>query len=133
MTNNNQPDHIGDVNKKVDEQLALDFAREVIGWDGIQHYKYDSEGYYNPVLVRQPYEEFDYKRVDDVLNAVKEWCDKHNGLFTIEYYNKLGWAVEIKQIIDIGEIRLARIALQQNLPEALMAATLEAERQRKNG
>lgn len=98
-------------------QLALDFAREVMGWVILPHKEKDftENGY--PFLV---------------LDAVKSWCEKHQVDLTMVYSHVTGqYNVYIHEFAKEEYLyREIGFDIDPELSVALMKAVLNAERKR---
>lgn len=109
-------------------QLALNFAREVMGWEDANFYEYDSDGHNNPVILSKKYsqDELRFEDVGSVIDAVQRWCDEHD--------YRIGWTymdhtndVTIYHSQTFGKSGSCE---HKDLSTALMTACLFAERQR---
>lgn len=105
-------------------QLALDFARDVMGWDipKDKEHSFTTGGY--------PFSLFD---------AVRVWLEEKSYGIYIQYeaWEPI-WVVEIKDIVvdditELGETVILSEVVDDDLPTALMTAVLEAERRRRDG
>lgn len=112
-----------------DNQLALDFAREIMGWEDVAFFPgdkvltgfKDNEGLLYPI-----------DNAGVLLAALQEWCDKHSHEFAIRYcLEDKGYFIEM--IETFGPLASIQVTVGgKDLSTALMTACLEAERKRKS-
>lgn len=94
-------------------QLALDFAREVMGWGD------DAENGAG-ILEYEPW---------GIITTVQRWCDEHDAVLDINYYD-YAWTAKIPLKDDTQVIQQSLACCDEDLTTALMSACLAAERKR---
>jgi len=103
--------------------LALDFAREVIGWiDAAPHH---SGEYSIRQFAHQSGGRFYHSSLDDVILWVSNWCDEHDRQFKLIY----GQPSEI-DAADYTAVVAGFDSTSSDPKFALMEACLKAERDR---
>lgn len=106
-------------------QLALDFAREVMGWEnpsiaiGGQEAQVSSRS--SPIG-------FYYERTESVLSEVQRWCDEHDCVLNMAFIPGYGYDVDIWP--NGAEEKIIAGVNNLDLSTALMTACLAAERKR---
>lgn len=108
-------------------QLALDFAREVMGWEQYDPHQWNESTIRIEmgVIPGGISEHFHYNDSGKVLAVVQRWCDEHKSWLAMEYYQHGDWRIEI-QLFNRDKITYCG----RDLSTALMTACLEAERKR---
>lgn len=123
-------------------EIALDFAREVMGWENAElparEWLDDNESSL-PICSDKEQEGFHGDDIDKVLQEVRKWCLEYDHFLNIKFTDIQncnavtgGYLIHGQYVVDIAKGRyLVGQGGCENLSIALMTACLEAERKRR--
>jgi hypothetical protein len=109
-------------------ELALSFAKEILGWEDAEISDRQSEWFILRAEVNRKSPDiqwiFGFSQIDVVVSLVQEWCDENQHQFGISYRDNC-YAVEIG---PEDSTSIVQCGPEKHLCHALMSACLDAHR-----